>query len=117
MRPLVVKLTVGAEQAERAVQALTVAATACAAGADVQLWLAGDAVLLAGPGADLAVPGAPPGEELLAQVLAAGAVHACSSCLARRGLTGDDLRPGVTVSGAAAFVERVLSPDVQALVY
>ena len=40
-RPLVVKVTCGAEEPERCNQGFTVAATALAAGADVSLWLTG----------------------------------------------------------------------------
>ncbi len=49
-RTLVIKLTAGAEEPERANQAFTVAATAVAAGATVSLWLTGEAVWFAVPG-------------------------------------------------------------------
>jgi predicted peroxiredoxin len=39
LRPLAIKITCGAEAAERANQAWTVAATAIASGADVAVWL------------------------------------------------------------------------------
>ena len=42
-RSLVVKVTAGADAPERCAQAFTVAATAVAAGAEVSLWLTGDA--------------------------------------------------------------------------
>ena len=41
----------------------------------------------------------------------------CGQCAARRGLTVDDLLPGVSVRGAAAFVEEVIAPGARALVY
>ena len=47
---LVVKVTCGAEDAERCNQAFTVAAAAVAAGADVGLWLTGEAAWFASPG-------------------------------------------------------------------
>ena len=50
MRRLVVKVTCGAEDPERCNQAFTVAATAVAAGADVGLWLTGEAAWFAVPG-------------------------------------------------------------------
>ena len=41
MRPLVVKLTAGADEPERVSQAFTVAATALASGSATSLWLTG----------------------------------------------------------------------------
>ena len=41
----------------------------------------------------------------------------CTQCAARRNLTEADLLGGTLVRGAAAFVEEVLAPDAQALVY
>ena len=61
-RSLVVKVTCGAEDAERCNQAFTVAAAAAASGADVSLWLTGDAAWFGVPGRaeefdlDLAAP-------------------------------------------------------------
>jgi predicted peroxiredoxin len=118
-RALVVKATCGDEAPERLNQAVTVAATAAAAGADVSLWLTGDATQLARPGwaesfvLDLATPLA----DLLATVLESGRVTVCSQCAARRGLTEADLLAGVRVAGAAVFTEEVLADGVQALVY
>ena len=118
-RPLVVKVTCGAEDAERSNQGFTVAATAAAAGADVSLWLTGDAAWYAvgGRAADLDLPLATPLDQLLAAVLATGSVTVCSQCAARRGIVADDLVDGVTIAGAAVFVEQVLGEGVQALVY
>ena len=50
-------------------------------------------------------------------MLASGTVTVCSQCAARRGITTDDLREGVTIAGAAVFAEQVLGDGVQALVY
>lgn len=118
-RPLVVKVTCGAEEAERCNQGFTVAATAVAAGADVSLWLTGEAAWLAVPGnaEEFSLPLATPLAELLNAVLATGRVTVCSQCAARRSLGEADLLPGVRVAGAAVFAEEVLGPDVQALVY
>ena len=116
MRPLLVKITVGDDAPERCLQGLTVAAVAVAAGAEVSLWLAGQAVHLVA-GADLTVPGSPPASQLLDTLLAGGTVTACTQCLVRRDLTEADLRPGVTVGGAAAFVAEALADSTQALVY
>ena len=62
MRSLVIKCTAGAEDAERCNQAFTVAAAAVAAGAEVSLWLTGEAAWFGVPGRaeefelDLATP-------------------------------------------------------------
>jgi len=116
---LVVKLTAGAEAPERANQALTVAATALASGVEVSLWLTGEAAWLAVPGraAELALPHAAPAADLVDAILAAGTVTVCGQCAARRDLTDANLLAGVTIRGAAAFVEEILAPEVQALVY
>ena len=118
-RSLVVKVTCGAEDAERCNQAFTVSAAAAAAGADVSLWLTGEAAWFAVPGRaegftlDLATPL----DQLMAAVLASGSVTLCSQCAARRGIVEGDLREGVAIAGAAVFAEQVLGEGVQALVY
>ena len=118
-RRLVVKSGAGADQAERCLQALTVSTTALAAGADVSLWLMGEAVRLAVPGGGDAIvlDGAPPAGDLMAALLAGATVTVCAQCAARRGLDQDALLPGVRIAGAAAYVEEILEPDVQALIY
>lgn len=117
-RPLVVKVTCGPEAPERCNQGFTVAATAAASGAQVSLWLTGEAAWLAVPGrADLDLPLATPLSELLDGMLALGSVTVCGQCAARRELTETDLVPGVRIAGAAGFVEEVLAEGVQALVY
>ncbi|SFJ05809.1 DsrE family protein [Nocardioides psychrotolerans] len=119
-RKLVVKVTCGTDDPERANQAFTVAAAACASGVAVSLWLTGEAVFLGVPGApSLGLEHATPVADLLAVVLAAeaGEVTACSQCVVRRGLGQADLLPGVRVAGAAVFAEEILMPDVQAIVY
>ncbi len=99
--------------------AFTVAATAIAAGTDVSMWLTGGATLFAMPGVaekcDTAK--ATPLAELRDMVVAGGRLTACTQCLARRELEHADLIDGVRVAGAASFVEEVLAPDTQALVY
>ena len=118
-RSLVVKVTCGAEDAERCNQAFTVAAAAAASGADVSLWLTGQAAWFGVPGRaeefDLEL--ATPLDQLMAAVLATGSVTVCSQCAARRGIVEGDLRQGVTIAGAAVFAEQVLGDGVQALVY
>ena len=119
-RSLVVKLTHGTgEGAERVAQAFTVAASAVSMGVEVSLWLTGDAVELALPGAaeSFALPESTPLEELRDIVLSGGQLIVCTQCAARRGLSEPDLVPGATIAGSATFVEQVLSSDAQALVY
>lgn len=118
-RPLVVKVTCGSEDPERCNQGFTVAATAVAAGADVSLWLTGEAAWFGVPGRaeGFALAGATPLADLLATVLAAGRVTVCSQCAERRALNEADLVPGVRIAGAAVFTEEILQADVQALVY
>jgi predicted peroxiredoxin len=118
-RSLVVKTTAGADAPERCAQAFTVAATAVAAGADVSLWLTGEASWFALPGraAEFELPHSAPLEDLLAALLAAGRVTLCTQCAARRGIRPEDVVAGVRIAGAAVFVEESLAEGAQALVY
>jgi predicted peroxiredoxin len=118
-RPLVVKVTCGADDAERCNQAFTVAAMAETAGAEVSLWLTGEAAWFSLPGRadEFSLPKATPLSALLAAILAGGQVTVCSQCAARRGIGEDDVIDGVRIAGAAVFAEEVLRPEVQALVY
>lgn len=117
MRPLVIKVTVGDDSPEKCLQGLTVAAVAASSGSAVSLWLTGEAVRLATPGQDVVIAASPPASELLASVLALGAVTACTQCLVRRELEPSDLLAGVKVAGAATFVAEILADGAQALVY
>jgi predicted peroxiredoxin len=118
-RTLVVKVTAGADDAERCNQGFTVSATAVAAGAEVSLWLTGEAAWFGVPGRAEAfsLPHAAPLADLLAAVLAAGRVTVCSQCATRRGISEADLRKGVRLAGSPTYVEEVLGEGVQALVY
>lgn len=116
---LLIKVTAGTDAAERSNQAFTVAAAACAAGVPVQVWLTGEAAWFALPGraADLELEHATPLPDLLDVILATGSVTVCTQCAARRSITADDLLPGVTIAGAASFVEAAMREGTQALVY
>ncbi len=118
-RSLIIKLTCGAEAAERANQAWTVAAMGIAAGAPVTVWLTGEAVWFAVPGRqpDLALPHATRVSDLVETVRTGGRIVVCTQCAARRELTEDDLVDTATIAGAASFVEAALADGVQALVY
>jgi predicted peroxiredoxin len=119
MRSLVIKCTAGADDPERCNQAFTVAAAAVAAGAEVSLWLTGEAAWLGVPGRaeafdlDLAAPLA----DLRDVVLEQGRLTVCAQCAARRGLTEAELVHGARIAGAAAFAEEILVDGVQAVVY
>ncbi len=119
VRPLVVKVTCGADDPERCNQGFTVAATALAAGAQVSLWLTGEAAWFGVPGRAEAfsLPLATPLAELLQALVAGGQVTVCSQCAARREIGADDVLTGVRIAGAAVFAEEILGPEVQALVY
>ncbi|MGO1331392.1 DsrE family protein [Cellulosimicrobium funkei] len=108
-RSLVVKTTSGLDRPEAANQAFTVAAAAVAAGVEVSVWLTGEA--------ELELEHAAPLPDLLDAVLAAGTLTVCTQCAARRGITADDVLPGVRIAGAAVFVEEALREGAQALVY
>jgi predicted peroxiredoxin len=118
-RAMVVKVTVGEADAERCNQAFTVASAAVASGAEVSLWLTGEAAWFAVPGRAEAfsLPHAAPLADLLQIVLQGGTVTLCTQCAARRGLTSDDVLDGVRIAGAAVFVEEALREGAQALVY
>ncbi|MEV6282914.1 DsrE family protein [Kribbella sp. NPDC051770] len=118
-RTLVIKLTAGAEEPERANQAFTVAASAVAAGATVSLWLTGESVWFAVPGRaeSFDLPHAAPLSDLLASVLAGGILTVCTQCAKRRDLTEADFHPGTRVSGAPTFTEEILQDNTQAIVY
>lgn len=118
-RRLVVKVTAGAEEPERCNQGFTVAASALAAGAEVSLWLTGQAVWFGVPGRaeEFDLPLATPLADLLTAVVEGGRVTVCSQCAARRELVEGDLRDGVRIAGAAVFAEEILEPDTQAVVY
>lgn len=114
-----VKVTAGADAAERCSQAFTVAATAVAAGVPVSLWLTGEAAWFALPGRaeGFILAHAAPLPDLLATVLGAGTVTLCTQCAARRSIGPADVLPGVRIAGAQTFVEEALREGAQALVY
>ena len=119
MKQLVVKVTCGADDAERCNQGFTVAPAPAASGAEVSLWLTGQAAWFGVPGRaeEFELDLATPLDQLMAAVLTSGSVTVCSQCAARRGIVAGDLRDGVTIAGAALFAEQVLGDGVQALVY
>jgi len=118
-RRLVVKCTAGSDDPERCNQAFMVAATALASGAEVSLWLTGEAAwfALAGRAEDFELPHASPLAQLRDTVLDGGTLTVCTQCAARRSIEPGDVIDGIRVAGSASFVDEVLRPDTQALVY
>ncbi len=118
-RRLVVKITCGPEALERLNQGVTVATLALAAGAQVSVWLSGEATWFAVPGRaeGWVLPRAAALADLRDILLAENAVTVCSQCAARRGLDTVDLPPGARIAGSASFVEEILEDGTQALVY
>jgi predicted peroxiredoxin len=118
-RPLVVKVTCGSDDPERCNQAFIVAAMAETSGADVSLWLTGEAAWFALPGRahEFSLPKATPLPALLSAILTGGTVTVCAQCAARREIGEDDVIDGIRIAGAAVFAEEILRPEVQALVY
>lgn len=118
-RALVVKVTAGGDAPERCAQGFTVAATAVAAGAQVSLWLTGEASWFAVPGRAerFELPHSAPLADLRDAVLVGGRLTLCTQCAARRSLGESDVLPGIRLAGAATFVDEVLADGVQALVY
>jgi predicted peroxiredoxin len=119
-RLLVVKATAGADAPERCSQAFTVASTAAASGVDVSFWLTGESAWFALPGraAAFELPHAAPLPDLLDVIFhSGGRVTLCTQCAARRGITPDDVLPGIRIAGAAVFVEEIMADNAQAVVY
>jgi predicted peroxiredoxin len=83
------------------------------------LWLTGEAAWLGVPGRaeEFSLPEATPLSQLRDAVLADGTVTVCTQCAARREITEDEVLPGVRIAGSVTFVDEVLRPDAQALVY
>ena len=118
-RKLLIKVTCGTDAAERCNQAFTVAATGLTSGAEVSLWLTGEAAWFALPGKaeEFELPYAAPLADLLGAVLAGGSVTLCTQCAVRRDIAESDVREGIVIAGSPSFVEEALGEDVQALVY
>jgi len=116
---LVVKVTAGADAPERCAQAFNVAAVGVAAGVSVSLWLTGEASWYALPGRaeQFTLPHSAPLADLRDAVLTGGTLTLCTQCAARREITPADTLPGVRIAGAQQFLEEIMTPDTQALVY
>lgn len=118
-RSLVVKVTAGLDDPERAHIGCNVAVVALASGLDAHLVLAIDGVHLARPGVaeQLELAEAPPLAELLEALYAGGTVMVCTPCALRRGLGEDDFREGTILAGSVRFVELATAEGATAVVY
>lgn len=118
-KKLVIKVTAGADSAERCSQAFTVAAVAVASGVEVSLWLTGESSWFALPGraAEFELPHAAPLPDLIESIQAGGQITLCTQCAARRDITEQDVLEGVRIAGAQVFVSEIMADGVQALVY
>lgn len=119
MRSLVIKCTAGTDDAERCSQAFTVATAAIVSGAEVSLWLTGNAAWIAVPGKaeEFELPLAGSLADARDLVVSSGDLVVCAQCAARRGIGENDLVAGARIAGAAAFTEAILADGVQAIVY
>ena len=116
---LVIKLASGATEAERVMQAFSVASTALAAGLEVSLWLTGEASWFAIPGRaeEFTLPHSAPLYELLSALIENGTVTLCTQCAIRRDIEEGDQIKGIRIAGSATFVEEITREGTQALVY
>lgn len=110
--------THGADDPERATVPYIAAATAVVSGHDAIVVCTADAVEVGLPGwaEEVEADGMPGLADLLAQVLdGGGRVWLCSACTNKRGITGDQLRDGPTIVGAARIVEALAAEDARAI--
>lgn len=116
---LVVKITAGPDDPERAHLGCNVASVALASGLEVNVFLAMDGVHLARPDTpgQIEVPEAPPLSTLIDALYGGGTVTVCTPCAKRRGLGEGDFRAGTELAGSAQFVARATAEGATALVY
>ena len=118
MTTLLFPTTHGAEDVERATVPYIAAVTAAISGHHAVVVCTADAVEVGLPGwaEGLADAGVPALADLLRQLLdAGGEVWLCSACTTKRGITGDQLREGPSIVGAARIVEALASDDTRAM--
>ncbi|HEY9439946.1 MAG TPA: DsrE family protein [Streptomyces sp.] len=118
-KKLVIKVTAGAESAERCSQAFTVAAVAVASGVEVSLWLTGESAWFAVPGRaeEFELPHSAPLPGLIESIQSGGRITLCTQCAARRDIAEKDVLAGVRIAGAQVFVQEAMEDGTQVLVY
>lgn len=109
----------GTNDPERSAQAFTVAATALASGFEVSMWLTSEASFFALPGRceSFELAHSAPLNELRDAILASGTITLCTQCAVRRDIKESDLIAGISIKGAASFVEEIMQDGVQVLIY
>lgn len=118
MTRLLFPTTHGSADPERATVPYIAATTAAVSGHEAIVVCTADAVEVGLPGwaEQVEEDGMPALVDLLRQLLdAGGEVWLCSACTTKRGITGDDLRPGPTIVGAARIVEALSEGDTRAI--
>jgi predicted peroxiredoxin len=118
MTTLLFPTTHGRTDPERATVPYIAAATAAVSGHEAIVVCTADAVEVGLPGwaEEVEEDGMPPLADLLRQLLdTGGQVWLCSAGPTKRGITGDQLRPGPTIVGAARIVEALASADTRAI--
>ena len=118
MTTLLFCTTHGEDDAERATVPYIAAVTAAISGHRPIVVCTADAVLVGLPGwaEEVEEDGMPPLADLLTQLLdLGGEVWLCSACTTKRGITGDQLRDGPTIVGAARIVEALASDGTKAI--
>ena len=117
MTRLLFPTTHGEDDPERAIVPYIAAATAAVSGQEVAVVCTADAVNvgLEGWAEAIEADGLPNLGDLLRQLVDGnGEVWLCSACTTRRGITGDGIRPGTRIVGAAFLVEQ-LAGDTKAM--
>ncbi len=113
---MVITMTYGEDEPERAVLPFVMALGALASDAEVRMALQCNSVRIATPGfaSTIHAPGFPPLDELLEAFLELGGqLFTCGPCIASRGISPDDLIEGVRVINAARLAIYLLESDVQ----
>jgi predicted peroxiredoxin len=109
---LVLMVTHGPEDPERATIPFVMATAAQASDVDVVMGFQGNGVLLTvrGMADHVAASGFPPLKDLLsAYSEGGGRIYACGPCVASRSIAKQDMLPSATVVGAATFVAECVS--------
>lgn len=108
---LLITLTCGRNDPEKATVAFNVATTAIMSDMEVLVAMSSEGSTLSvknGAADEIAVPGMPSLKELMATFVEnGGQMIVCTPCFMKRGYQEEDLREGVTLAGAAKVVEFI----------
>lgn len=112
MGHVIISLSHGKEDVERASLSFTVANAALSSGQDASVMLTVDGVWLATQGyaADLQTAPYPPLGELIQRFISDGGnIWVCGVCVKPRGITEEHLIPGAKIVGAAVLIEGMVT--------